>query len=125
MKEKEQRAAILKHDLEQEKLKKQQEEIQKIRNQRNFRSNPIKHYKPIVLKPSDKSLTAPKSPQLSTSTMRSNDTSRNAQDNTENFANSHRLSMALVDAPLIKKYSVNNKNNNRSKCESENRMQAK
>lgn len=107
LKEKEKMAAIIKHELDQEKLKKQQEEIQKIRNQRNFRSNPIRSYKPIQLKPSDKSLTEPKSPHLSTSTIRLNDISRN-QDSTHNMSSSHRLSMALVDAPLIKKSANSN-----------------
>ena len=82
-----------------------------------------------MLKPSDKSLTAPKSPQLSTSTLRLNDISRNAQDTTENFASSHRLSMALVDASLLKKYSVNNSgtnnNNNTSKCANNNTCQGR
>lgn len=63
-KEKERLAQLVKHDIEQEKIKKQQEEIQKIRSKSNFRSNPIKHYKPIELKPSEKPLTEPRSPQF-------------------------------------------------------------
>lgn len=104
MKEKEKHAAILKHEMDQEKLRKQAEEIQKIRNQRNFRSNPIKHYKPVTLKPSEKSLTEPKSPNLSTSINKLNDISRGGQDCTATMSqSSHRLSMALVDAPLGRK----------------------
>jgi len=101
LKDKEKMAAIIKHELDQEKLRKQQEEIQKIRNQRNFRSNPIKHYKPVTLKPSDKSLTEPKSPNLSTSTARLNEFSKHEPGTSYNTT--HRLSMALVDAPLIKR----------------------
>jgi len=70
--------------------------------QRNFRSNPIKHYKPVTLKPSDKSLTEPKSPNLSTSIARLNELSR-LDGTSNNYNTTHRLSMALVDAPLIKR----------------------
>jgi hypothetical protein len=67
-KEKERQAMAMRRDLDAAKMKKQQEEIQKIRNQRHtFRSRPIKHYKPIEVKSSEKPLTEPKSPNLSTS----------------------------------------------------------
>lgn len=103
LKDKEKMAFEVKQLLDKEKERKQKEEIQKIRNQRNFRSKPIKHYTGLTPKPSEKSLTAPKSPQLSTSTLRLNDLSRNE---TANYNSSHRLSMALVDAPLVKKKAI-------------------
>ena len=67
-KEKERQALMLRRDMEEEKMRRQQEEIQKIRMQRHtFRSRPIKHYKPVEVKPSEKPLTEPISPQLGTS----------------------------------------------------------
>lgn len=67
-KEKERQALLLRRDMEEEKMRRQQEEIQKIRMQRHtFRSRPIKHYKPVEVKPSEKPLTEPISPQLGTS----------------------------------------------------------
>ena len=67
-KEKERMAMLLRRDLEEEKMRRQQEEIQKIRSQRHtFRSRPIKQYKAVEVKPSTKPLTEPKSPQLGTS----------------------------------------------------------
>lgn len=65
MKERERMANLKKQDLEQEKMKKQQEEIQKLRLKNTFKSNPIKHFKPIEVKPSERPLTEPKSPQFS------------------------------------------------------------
>lgn len=96
MKEKEKLAQQMKHDLDLARLKKQQEEIQKIRMQRTFRSNPIKHYKPVDIKPSERPLTEPKSPHLSVSNTKLanlSQTSKNDSFNTRSFA-------ALVDAPL-------------------------
>jgi len=67
-KEKERQALLLRRDMEEEKMRRQQEEIQKIRMQRHtFRSRPIKYYKPVEVKPSEKPLTEPVSPQLGTS----------------------------------------------------------
>jgi hypothetical protein len=67
-KEKERQALLLRRDMEEEKMRRQQEEIQKIRMQRHtFRSRPIKYYKPVEVKPSEKPLTEPISPQLGTS----------------------------------------------------------
>lgn len=100
IKERDRKVEILKKEMELDKLRKQQEEIQKIRNQRTFRSNPIKYYKPVDLKPSVKHLTEPVAPNLSTSQLRLNNISRN---DSCNVSSSHRLSMALVDAPLNKK----------------------
>lgn len=95
MKEKEKIANQMKHDLDVEKLKKQQEEIQKIRMARTFRSNPIKHYKPVDLKPSEKALTEPKSPNMSMSTTKVNSStlSKNDSFNVRTFS-------SLVDVPL-------------------------
>jgi len=45
-------------------MRKQQEEIQKIRSQRTFRSQPIKHYNAVEIKPSNKPLTEAKSPNI-------------------------------------------------------------
>lgn len=94
MKEKEKIANQMKHDLDVEKLKKQQEEIQKIRMARTFRSNPIKHYKPVDLKPSEKALTEPKSPNMSMSTTKVNSStlSKNDSFNVRTFS-------SLVDVP--------------------------
>lgn len=64
MKERERMANLKKQDLEQEKMKKQQEEIQKLRLKNTFKSNPIKHFKPVEVKPSERPLTEPKSPQF-------------------------------------------------------------
>lgn len=112
IRERDRKAEILKKELELEKLKRQQEEIQKIRNQRTFRSNPIKHYKPVEIKTSEKHLTEPVGPNLSTSQLRLNDISNN--ESSANISSSHRLSMALVDAPLIKKTCPKSRSHNSS-----------
>ena len=64
MKEKERIANLKKQDLEQDKMKKQHEEIQKLRLKNTFKSNPIKHYRPVDIKPSERPLTEPKSPHF-------------------------------------------------------------
>ncbi|RMZ95970.1 targeting for Xklp2 [Brachionus plicatilis] len=64
LKERERMAYLKKKDLEQEKMKKQHEEIQKLRVKNTFKSNPIKHFKPVEVKPSERPLTEPKSPQF-------------------------------------------------------------
>lgn len=68
MKERERMANLIRQDMEQEKMRKQQEEIQKLRIKNTFKSNPIKHYKPVELKPSEKQLTSPRSPQFAINT---------------------------------------------------------
>jgi hypothetical protein len=103
MKEKEKIALQMKQELDIERLKKQQEEIQKIRMQRTFRSNPIKHYKPVELKPSDKPLTEPKSPQLSVSTTKLANLSLASKNDSFNI----RSFSALVDAPIRNKPTSN------------------
>jgi hypothetical protein len=67
IKEKEKMACIIKNDLEQEKMRKQKEEVNRIRSKSQFRVEPIKKYKPIEIKPSEKQLTRPKSPQFNLS----------------------------------------------------------
>ncbi|CAF0708526.1 unnamed protein product [Brachionus calyciflorus] len=76
-KERERMANLKKQDLEQEKMKKQQEEIQKLRLKTTFKSNPIKHFKPVEIKPSERTLTDPKSPLLAMN--QSSDGAKHAQ----------------------------------------------
>lgn len=64
IKERERTASQVRLDLEREKIKKQLEEIKKLRSQSIVRSNPIKQYKPVEVKPSAKPLTNPISPNL-------------------------------------------------------------
>jgi hypothetical protein len=64
LKEKERIAVLKRRDLELEKMRRQHEEIQKLRAQSHFKSNPIKHYRPVELKPSERPLTSPKSPHF-------------------------------------------------------------
>ena len=127
MREKEKMASLLKQELESDKLKKQQEEIQKIRMQRNFRSNPVKHYKPVELKPSVRPLTDPKSPQLSNSMLKLNSSAmgRHNDESMSNQSSSHRLSMALVDAPIIRKYNGGNMSKHDSQLQAKPRLQSK
>ena len=126
VKEKEKMASLLKQELESDKLKKQQEEIQKIRMQRNFRSNPVKHYKPVELKPSVRPLTDPKSPQLSNSMLKLNSSAMGRHnDSMNNQSSSHRLSMALVDAPIIRKYNGGNMSKNDTQLQAKPRLTSK
>jgi len=106
MKEKEKMAIQMKHDLDSERLKKQQEEIQKIRIQRTFRSQPIKHYKPIELKPSEKPLTDPKSPNL-TGNHHNSKLSNMSTASKKNDSFGIQSFNALVDAPLTNKSTTN------------------
>jgi hypothetical protein len=64
MKEKRRLDDQMKRELEAERLRREQEETQRLRNMRNFRAQPIKQYKPIEIKPSEKPLTEPKAPHL-------------------------------------------------------------
>lgn len=64
MKEKERLAAQQRLAYEQEKQRQEQELIQRLRSQTTFKSQPVRHYKPIEIKPSEKALTSPKSPHL-------------------------------------------------------------
>lgn len=99
LKEKERMAILLRRELEEEKMKKQQEEIQKIRAQRNFRSRPIKHYKPVEVKPSEKPLTEPRSPQLGVSFK--NISGMKTISSSSLQLSSYSAANALVDAPLV------------------------
>ncbi len=65
IKEKERLADQIKQELEAERLRRDQEEIQQLRIKSNFKAQPIKQYKPIEIKPSERPLTVPKSPNLS------------------------------------------------------------
>ena len=78
LKEKDRIVAKLKREMEAEKLRKQQDEIQKIRLQNTFRSRPIMHYKPVEIKPSEKPLTDPKSPQFGAAAIRGSRTNLHA-----------------------------------------------
>lgn len=108
MKEKERIVANIKRDMEMEKLRKLDEEIQKIRAQNTFRSRPIKHFRPVEIKPSTKLLTDPRSPcpGLSTSrtTSRTNLSSMrhastsNLASTSNNFSNLSSMSNALIDS---------------------------
>jgi hypothetical protein len=104
MKEKEKMAIQVKQDLDSERLKKEQEEIQKIRMQRTFRTQPIKHYKPIEIKHSEKPLTDPKSPNL---TVNHHHNSKLGNMSTTNKNISFN---ALVDVPLTTNRSTTNSN---------------
>jgi len=64
LKEKERVAVLKRRDLDMEKMRKQHEEIQKLRAQSQFKSNPIKHYRPVDLRPSERPLTSPRSPHF-------------------------------------------------------------
>lgn len=68
MREKERLAAQQRLALEQERQRQEQETVQRLRSTSTFRSQPIKHYKPVEIKPSEKPLTSPKSPHLATLT---------------------------------------------------------
>jgi hypothetical protein len=69
MKEKERLADQIKQDLEAERLRREQEETQRLRTKSNFKVQPIKQYKPIEIRPSEKPLTEPKSPNLSSANL--------------------------------------------------------
>ena len=99
LKEKERMAILLRRELEEEKTRKQQVEIQKIRAQRNFRSRPIKHYKAIEVKPSEKPLTEPRSPQLGVSFK--NISGMKTISSSSLQLSSYSAANALVDAPLV------------------------
>ena len=64
MKEKERLAAQQRQMYEQQKQQQEQEHIQRIRSRSLFKSQPIRHYKPIEIKPSERPLTSPISPHL-------------------------------------------------------------
>lgn len=64
MKEKERLAAQQRLMYEQERQRQEQELIQRLRSTTTFKSQPIKHYKPVEVKPSEKPLTSPKAPQF-------------------------------------------------------------
>lgn len=89
MKEKEKIAILVKQDLEAEKARKQQEEINRLRTKSQFRFQPIKQYKPIEIKPSEKPLTNPRSPQLITSTNTSHMSSHGSRSRL-NLSTSHQ-----------------------------------
>jgi hypothetical protein len=86
MKEKEKLADQIKQDLEAERLRRQQEETQRLRTKSNFKVQPIKQYKPIEIRPSEKPLTAPRSPNLATS---ANATSHHLSTSKFNSSGSH------------------------------------
>lgn len=64
-KEKEKMACRIKKELETSRTYIDMEEIKKIRSNSIIRSNPIKLYKPVIVKPSSKPLTNPVSPNFS------------------------------------------------------------
>lgn len=64
VKEKERQANLQRQAYEQEKARKQEEEHQRIRTKSTFKAQPIKHYKPVEVKPSELPLTEPHSPPL-------------------------------------------------------------
>ncbi|CAF0950686.1 unnamed protein product [Brachionus calyciflorus] len=64
-KEKEKIASMIKKDLETSRIQNEKEEIKRMRSNSIVRSNPIRHYKPMIVKPSSKPLTNPISPNLS------------------------------------------------------------
>jgi hypothetical protein len=85
LKEKERMAVLKRRDLELEKMRKQQEEINKIRSQTAFKSNPIKQYKPVEVKPSERPLTEPRSPQFNASMNRQRSVISNSTSNLSSF----------------------------------------
>lgn len=64
IREKERLAAQQRLVYEQEKQRQEQELIQRLRNKSTFKSQPIRHYRPVEVKPSEKPLTSPKSPHI-------------------------------------------------------------
>lgn len=64
LKDKERMQELVKKDLELQKANENKKEVQKLRSQMIIKSHPIKQFKPMEIKPSDKPLTDPKSPQL-------------------------------------------------------------
>jgi hypothetical protein len=85
LKEKERMAVLKRRDLEMEKMRKQQEEINRLRSQLTFKSNPIKQYKPVEVKPSEKPLTEPRSPQFNASMHRQRSLISNSTSNLSSF----------------------------------------
>eukprot|EP00762_Andalucia_godoyi_P007307 ANDGO_01518.mRNA.1 Targeting protein for Xklp2 homolog len=47
-----------------EKMQREQEEVERLRKEAEFHAKPIKHFKPTVVKKSDKALTEPNTPQV-------------------------------------------------------------
>lgn len=83
--EKERLALQQRRDLDELKQRREQEAIAQIRQQRHtFRSRPIKHYKPVEVKPSEKPLTEPVSPQLGTSLLFMHSVSHHNQQQQQN-----------------------------------------
>lgn len=66
MKEKERLAEQQRLHYEQEKQRQEREIVQRLRTASNFKSQPIRHYRPVEVKPSERPLTSPKSPNLAT-----------------------------------------------------------
>jgi len=63
-----------KRQLEQRKEREQEEEVQKMRKQQVHKAQPIRGYKPVEIKPSEKPLTMPMSPRLTSRSNRANST---------------------------------------------------
>jgi len=85
LKEKERMAMLKRRDLEMDKMRKQQEEINRLRSQIIFKSNPIKQYKPVEVKPSEKPLTEPRSPLFNASMHRQRSLISNSTSNLSSF----------------------------------------
>lgn len=64
LKDKERMAEMIKKNLEMQKMIENKNEIKKLRSQLNFKSKPFKEVKPMEIKPSEKPLTDPKSPEF-------------------------------------------------------------
>ena len=64
-KEKEAELAQLQMALEKRKQEEEEEEIRRLRNAAVHQANPVRRYKPVEIKPSDKPLTVTESPRFS------------------------------------------------------------
>jgi targeting protein for Xklp2 len=71
MKEKEKAENEMRRELEAKLILQEQQERQRLRALTNFKVQPIKHYKPIEIKPSEKPLTDPIAPWKAASTSHS------------------------------------------------------
>ena len=105
MKDRERQGALIKQELEAKELKRQMDEIQRLRMARSFKSNPIKHYNKVEVKPSERPLTEPKTPPLSASNTR-----LNRYDSMRSLSSS----ICPYDRPNYSRFRSQSKNNNTS-----------
>jgi hypothetical protein len=89
MKEKEKAANEMRRELEADRLRRIQEETQRLRTKSVLKVQPIKQYKPIEIKPSEKPLTDPKSPNLTATFNSSHANSTVAKFNSSSAHNYH------------------------------------